>query len=828
MDGKITSIEPGEKLKHDGKLWISTGKNRFDLKWKNRQTSWSRIVTRLRDPVRTPETYAEYTSYTKADQDRIKDIGGFVGGTLKDGKRGGHTVTGRTILSFDLDFAPEGFYQDYTLLAGYASACYSTHKHRPKAPRYRLLVPLSRTVTADEYEAVARMIASDIGMDYFDPTTFQPSRLMYWPSCSQDGEYFFDYLDAPFLDPDTILARYPDWKDASQWPTSDKEAKSRKALAAKQADPTQKPGVVGAFCRTYDVPAAIAAFLSDVYAPTEKSDRYTYTAGSTAAGLVIYNGGAFAYSNHGTDPAGGQLCNAFDLVRIHRFGAEDQEVAGNTPMNRLPSYKSMMDFAGKDKGVRMLLDKERHDQAAADFSDDPDPDAWRTSLERKGAKGDILKNVLNCERIFKNDPALSGLALNLLTNTIEVRAPVPWERRPGPWTDTDDAQLYTYIGKNFAEFPRVYVADQLMIASSSRAFHPIKDYLESLPPWDGEPRVDTLFIDYLGAEDNVFTREATARILTAAVRRIYEPGCKFDTMLVLSGPPGTGKSTMIDRLGGDWFSDNLTFEDMKDKSAAEKVQGYWLLEISEMKGMRKMDVESIKAFISRQEDIYRPAYARNTERHPRQCVIFGTVNDISGYLKDVTGNRRFWPIEITGRSEKHPWDFTATDRDAIWAEVLFRYKSLGERSLILSPEAEKIAIEKQTEALESDDREGMVEEYLETLLPDTWDMLNLGQRLEFLDGELSVLGDPVTGTVKRTEVTNLEIWCECFREPGKRIQAKDSYQIGAILKRLGWERTGERQYVPIYGRQRTYRRVNSGESVGIQGNLEEASMNGTS
>lgn len=807
----IMKLEPGPALKHDGELWISTGRSRFDQNWKNKRIMWSRLLKKLETPIRTPETYAEYTAATRADQNKIKDVGGFVGGTLKDGKRGNHTVTGRMILSFDIDFAPENFYQDYTLLSDYASACYSTHKHRPTAPRYRLLVPLSRIVTADEYEAVSRMIAADIGMDYFDPSTFQPSRLMYWPSVSEDGEYFFDYLDAPFLNPDAVLARYPDWTDASQWPTSDKEAQSRKALADKQADPTTKPGVVGAFCRAYDVPAAIATFLPEVYTATEKADRYTFAAGSTAAGLVIYNDGKFAYSNHGTDPAGGQLCNAFDLVRIHLFGEEDEEVSGNTPTNKRPSFKSMLDFAADDKEVRLVLDREQREEALLDFADDdPDPDAWRAELDRKGSGGAILKTVLNCQRIFAYDPALRGLALNLLTNMVEILPdyPVPWERRPGPWTDTDDAELYTYIGPNFAEFPRAYINDQKLIAASKRGFHPIKDYLEGLPDWDGEPRVDTLFIDYLGADDNVFTREATAKILTAAVRRIYEPGAKFDSMLVLSGPPGAGKSMIVEKLAGEWFSDNLTFEDMKDKAAAEKLQGYWLLEISEMKGMKKMDVESIKAFVSRQEDIYRAAYARNTERHPRQCVIFGTVNDLSGYLKDITGNRRFWPIEITGRSARHPWDMTKEDRDQIWAEVMFRYGVLGERSLILSPEAEKIAVEKQTEAIEADDREGMVEEYLETKLPEGWEDRSLDERLEFLTGgdEYEPDGHRVDGTVEREEVTNLEIWCECFRRTANSIQPRDSYQIAAILKRLGWERTSGRKYVPLYGRQRLYKR----------------------
>lgn len=812
-ENKVIKLPPTVTVAYDSKLWISTGRSRFDKKWKNKQFAWSDLLTRLSSPTTTPETFSEYMKMSKANQDNTKDVGGFVGGTLEGGRRSAKTVKTRSILSFDLDFAPVDFYSGVKLDGAYASACYSTHKHQPEKPRLRLLVPLSRDVSPDEYEAVARMLATDIGMGYMDPSTFQPSRLMYWPSHAEDAPYFFDYVDAPFLDPDDILKRYPEgeWHDASLWPTSRLEAESHHKTADKQADPTEKPGIVGAFCRAYTIPEAIDKFLGDIYAPTDHEDRYTYIPGSTTAGLVIYDNGKFAYSNHGTDPVSGQECNAWDLVRVHLFGGEDESLRGDTAPNNRPSYKAMAAFALKDEKTLRIYDAEQH-VGAADFEEGEEiapltPGDVRLRLQRSG-KGVIEKSVINCGRVFELDPALQGLCYDLLADDIKIdqKHPVPWERRPGSWTDADDAQLYTYVAGNYTEFPRQYVLDQKIIRAQGRSYHPVKNYLESLE-WDGEARASTLLIDYLGAEDSVYTREATEKTLLAAVRRIYEPGCKFDNMLILSGPPGTGKSTLIARLGGCWFSDNLTFEDMKDKTAAEKLRGYWLLEIGEMKGMRKMDVESIKAFISRQEDIYRAAYGRNVEKHPRQCVIFGTVNNVDGYLKDISGNRRFWPIEITGGQDKKPWDFTDADRDQIWAEIYFRYKELGERSLLLSREAGQIALEKQVEALEGDEREGLVDAFLNRKLPKDWDDMGRESRIAFLDGDsdaIMAIPGADDATELRETVSVAEVWCECFRNPIARITRKDSYDIAAILIRLGWNRSNERKRIGDYGLQRLF------------------------
>lgn len=171
-------------VKYNGDLLISTGRSRFETSWKNKTMSWAALLNKLSRSMETTETHAEYMKMSKEQQDKIKDIGGFVGGHLRDGRRKTGYVTARQLLTLDLDFPPAEFWDNIidNLEIDNALAVYSTHKHTKAKPRYRLIMPLDREVTPDEYEAIARKIAEKIGIDYFDDSTFQPTRLMYWPS----------------------------------------------------------------------------------------------------------------------------------------------------------------------------------------------------------------------------------------------------------------------------------------------------------------------------------------------------------------------------------------------------------------------------------------------------------------------------------------------------------------------------------------------------------------------------------------------------------------------------------------------------------------------
>jgi predicted P-loop ATPase len=799
-------------LQYDGPITIAEGGSRYETKWKNREITWSQLTQRLSQTTRTPETIEEYRAMTRTQQDKVKDVGGFVGGGLKGGRRKGGAVAFRSLITLDADFAPPELWDIFTISFGCAACVYSTHKHRPDSPRLRLVIPLSRPVKEDEHSAISRRIAADIGIDYFDDTTYEPERLMFWPSTSRDGEYVFHVQDGPWLNADEVLAQYDDWRDPTFWPVSERAQKERKKLADKQGDPLTKPGMIGAFCRTYTISESIETFLSDVYDPCG-TGRWTYKNGSTAGGLVEYED-KFAYSHHGTDPISGQLCNAFDLVRIHLYGALDDETDPSIPTNKRPSFKAMQEFAGADSRVRIELADERQADAALEFGDAPveevkdeKTDSWKTELTYTGRKKNELEPTIeNAVLILRNDTRLAGrIRLNEFNHKMEITNDLPWRKlsEGRTWSDTDDSSLRFYMEKRWKYSSPGKLLDAVNHVMQQNTFHPVRDYLGGLS-WDGLPRLDLLLVDFLGADDSAYTRAVTRKALVAAVARVYEPGIKFDYMLTLHGAQGIGKSMILRKLAGAWFSDSLTT--VEGKEAYETLQGYWILELSELSATKKADIEAIKLFLSKQVDSFRVPYGKRTADFPRQCVFIGTTND-TDFLRDRTGNRRYWPVQV-GIGPGRPWssDFDQYHIDQVWAEAVTRWRE-HELLYLDDPELAKEAVRRQEEATEDSGKFGIVQAYLEKPLPDHWELMDLQERRRWLRG-YDFEGNPTTGGKPRVRVCAAEILDECFGGDEKNRGSWNHREINEIMRRMpGWEYEGRKRAGHDYGVQRCYQRV---------------------
>ena len=786
---------------------ICIGNSRKDKFWKNEEISLEKFIKRISTTIRTSETMEEYNHLPKSKQDDIKDVGGFILGKLKDNKRRKENVLSRSALTLDMDYGSENIVGELKNSLTYRTLIYSTHKHKKSKPRLRLIIPLDRNVSPDEYSAISRMVASEINMDLFDDSTYEASRLMYWPSTSCDGEFIFEDIKKDILKADDVLKKYENWKDTKSWPTSSRQKIVFKNNLNKQADPLTKEGLIGGFCRTYSISDVIEKFLGHVYEESEFRGRYDYIPASSSAGVVVYDD-KFAYSHHATDPASGKLLNAFDLVRIHNFSHLDKiEDLEKKPSNKLPSFKAMENFVLQDEKVKQLLSKERQDLAKMEFEvvqEEEVNTSWQNLLELD-KKGNVKSTMSNMAIIIRNDINFKNIVYNQFKCSIDVVGKLPWKQIKSGWSDADMACAKLYFERVYKIWSPLKFKDALLaVTSSERVYHPIKEYFKTLK-WDKVSRLDTLLVDYLGAKDNIFVREVTRKTFCAAVTRIFEPGKKFDSILVLCGPQGIGKSTLFSKLGKEWYSDSLSLCDMKDKTAAEKLQGYWLLELGELAGIKKVDVEVIKSFISRTDDKFRKAYGVNVESNPRSNIIVGTTNPEGGFLRDITGNRRFWPVMVSGNSNLKPWDLK--DVDQIWAEALYRYEQ-GEE-LYLKGDVSKMAKIAQQEAMESDDREGIILDYLETLLPTNWNEMTLYERRAYLNNKELIASK---GIVRKSEICIMEIWCECFFRERQDLKRTDSYEIEGILNRIGgWERmtsnkSGKIRF-EIYGPQRAFIRI---------------------
>ncbi len=779
----------------------------METSWARKSVTWEALVERLKSCKKTAESVSDYKLMSRTQKGKVKDIGGFVGGTIDGGRRKGTSIVARSLVTLDIDYGQADTPDIIAdVLYGTAWCLYSTHSHTPDSPRYRLIIPLSREVTPDEYIPIARRLADNIDIDIFDSSTYEPSRLMYWPSCPRDGEYVYLTGAGEPADVEEILGSYGDWRNVIEWPMDKRTLRLTQGTGAKQEDPLTKAGVIGAFCRAYGIAEAISTFLSDVYEPTIHEDRYTYIGGSTAAGLVVYQD-KFAYSHHGTDPCSEKLCNAFDLVRLHKFGPQDQDADINTPVAKLPSFISMERFARDLEKVSAIIARDKLKELSEEFGELTEEEtAWTADLQMDERRKNFLPSPFNFGLIVRNDPGLKGTARRDLFRGRDVVArDLPWrplEQDPY-WTNSDDNGLIDYVSEHYSLTGKTALLDANDLAISQDCFHPVRDYLNSVI-WDGTPRLDTLLVDYLGAKDTELTRAMTRKHFTAAVARVMRPGVKYDYVLTLIGPEGIGKSSLIRAMGRDeWFDDSLT--SIEGKDGMEQIRGKWLVEFGELTYYKKSTSEAYKAFISKQEDSYRPAYGRKTETYPRQCVFFATTNE-RAFLKGDTGNRRFWTVECGLEDPtKDVWSDLEENVDQLWAEAVYYWKQHEPLYLDSRLTAAAKRLQEEHNEVIADDRAGMIEAFIQKELPTTWDSMTIRQRQDWFRTASEL--DTAEPRMRRRRICAVELLVECF---GQQLDERTRYrtkEINQILQQLETKNLVSYEglyYDKAYGRQRFY------------------------
>ena len=466
--------------------------------------------------------------------------------------------------------------------------------------------------------------------------------------------------------------------------------------------------------------------------------------------------------------------------------------------------------------------------------DKPEPEPtikWRSLLdvtEEGGYKG-TLHNV---KLIVMNDPRFKGVVRkNLLSqNVVRLGTPGKLVRREkaakptlqldgriwiasntidgDTWTDDHDTAVRAVIeapktqgGYGFKVTDRDLIG-AIRIAATERAFHPVQDYL-SAQAWDGQPRLDTLFIDYLKTPDNAYYRNIARLTLVAAVCRVFEPGHKWDFAPIIEGLQGRRKSTFIKILGKHWAAE-LDGDFSDDKLMIEKMHGKWVLEMPELSGFSKAEVNHIKAFMSRQEDRARMAYERRTADFRRQCIFIGTTND-KRYLKDETGGRRFWPVECRmGYHEEIDTDRLEAEIDQIWAEAYAVYKAMREEKpkgvlplYLRDKEAARIA-----SALQESRR---VSNNTDTLLGIIEEWVDREEHSGSLDDEKKY---------RRNKTCAMEVWVECLKKDRANFPPLErSTIIKALDKLSGWKEVGQRRFGEKVGRQIAYVRIGSPEDT---------------
>lgn len=631
------------------------------------------LFERLGTSQTLPYTHDAYMSLSKAKQDETKDVGAYIAGALKDGRRKAGSCISRCAAVLDADNLPTGSTEDFIRRVASVGVCcciHSTAKHSPASPRLRVVVPFSEDIPAEQYAPTVRLLCQLIQpeMSWFDPSTDQAGRIMYWAAHCQDVAPVHYAQDGNgLLDVKGLLTSASfNWKDIAAWPQFPREQAPVK-LGAKQADPETKEGLVGAFCRCYDIPAAMEKFLPGVYEKTAIEGRYTFTGGSTWGGAVVYDGEKFLFSNHATDPAGGILVNSFDLVRLHIFRDLDDAAKEGTPTAKLPSYSAMLKLAREDSEVSALRAHEVFSQA----------------MDAPAADEDAAVALGRCEGcpISKGvvDLALKALGISARMNEVTKRAEIsgmPPEYSTENAINTLPVLLVDKLRAiGVKGVSRAVVADYLSNVFDTSRFNPVLDFLDGAA-WDGADRLPEL-LHIIGVAPGSLGSTLVRKWLVQCVAMAHNTPNRqvaADGVLTLQGPQRIGKTHFFRRLSmrSSWFVEGASV-DLRNKDTVLNATGGWITELGELDSTLRRDQSGLKAFVTQPVDRIRAPYARETTVAPRRTSFCATVNP-GQFLRDDTGDLRFWIIAVEHIDLQALLSITDAWMAQLWAQAVSLWK----------------------------------------------------------------------------------------------------------------------------------------------------------
>lgn len=766
-------------------LAVATAPKRNSLHWKQGDTTWGDIV-RWMD---TPGTQ--------------KEAGNYFLGTLRETtvvhKKGADPCTGmhrtnpavvtRSAITLDADTPRADLPDVVELLLGCAAIVHTTYSSSPDDPRFRIIIPVDRPLLPDEYFTAVSALMQQLGEDQFDKGSVEPARYMFKPAAQEPGWFQHWVIDGEPLAVDPLLEGFN--PDLSSMATPKPHRNKR--------DPFELEGVVGAFNRVYE---DWDLLISTYELPYDSADdgRWSLHGTASVAGMGEMGPG-LVYSHHITDPAYGESCSAFDLVRLHMFGELDDAEARSKPVNRRPSHSAMLELAASDPRVQA-------ERVGLDFEDDLDDDitgsfedaaVWKMELKFENKTDTLLDTIRNWDIVTANDPAFTGLHFNEFTLAVETSTDLPWRtlEAAGSMFDTADGHdLALYLERTYGVQLTDRRINQLVLTTAAKVrVNPVRDYLDALV-WDGKRRVETCLP---GVRPTQYTRMVARKCLTAAVARVYEPGVKWDHTLILYGPEGLGKTFWVETMARDY---STGLGRIGDKDTLLTMQRNWIMLADEGYSLRKADADAMKEFLTKRVDVFRAPYDARPTAYPRHSVIWGSTND-EVFLRRQEGNRRFLIVRCEDKV-----DFAAlTDEyvDQVWAEAVHLYRE-GEL-LYLDDDQSAEAAQEREGFIEEDALEGVIQEFLETPVDADWHKWSsearVAWRQSYLDG---LVGD---GPARIDRTCSAELYVEALGRRFGDHRRSELLDINTALKRVpGWVALPGRHRVRQYGPQQVFVRLN--------------------